>query len=78
MFPHPDTICQFAMLRHEDAQAELARARRAAEARPTSGQRALAAMRGRLGVALLILGTRLEGSSTATPAVGATVAHPVR
>ena len=75
MFPHPDTVCVLKAMDHRETLAACARARRAARARPANGgPPVMAAVRGRLGVALVGLGMRLKGTREVEPASGRSVA----
>jgi len=73
MFPHPDTVCVLKEMDHRNTLAKAARARRAAEARPAGGAHSIAAVRTRVGVALVALGTRLGGAYAVAPATGTAV-----
>jgi hypothetical protein len=61
MLHHPDTVVQFALLRHHELQTEGAQIRRTAEANPAPNSRliSLTTIRSRLGSALIDAGTRL-------------------
>ena len=65
MFPHPDTVCALKEMDRRALLAEVAEARRAAQAarRPSAGRPALAAtMRRDLGSAMVAIGRRLQGT----------------
>jgi len=75
MVPHPYMLALAADTYIQQALAEAAHERRVAEARSVDGGGMIAAACGRLGVALVGLGTRLAGAYDVAPASSTSAAH---